>query len=107
MATPTSIYEQEHEDFRQMVRTFLEKEVVPFHDQWEKDGHVDREVWRKAGATGLLAFDVEEQYGGLGLKDFRYNAVVTEEISFDDLPAAMERQENRQTMGRVVVHVPQ
>ncbi|MBZ5733220.1 acyl-CoA dehydrogenase family protein [Nocardioides sp. TRM66260-LWL] len=81
MATPTSIYEQEHEDFRQMVRTFLEKEVVPFHDQWEKDGHVDREVWRKAGATGLLSFDVEEQYGGLGLKDFRYNAVVSEEIS--------------------------
>ncbi|GAA4109521.1 long-chain specific acyl-CoA dehydrogenase [Nocardioides fonticola] len=81
MATPTSIYEQEHEDFRQMVRTFLEKEVAPYHDQWEKDGHVDREVWRKAGATGLLAFDVEEQYGGLGLKDFRYNAVVTEEIS--------------------------
>lgn len=81
MATPTSIYEQEHEDFRQMVRTFMEKEVAPYHDQWEKDGHVDREVWRKAGATGLLAFDVEEQYGGMGLKDFRYNAVVTEEIS--------------------------
>ena len=42
MAQPTSIYEQEHEDFRATVRAFMEKEVVPFHDEWEKDGHVSR-----------------------------------------------------------------
>ncbi len=47
-----SIYEQEHEDFRATARAFMEKEVKPFHDQWEKDGQVDREVWRKAGAAG-------------------------------------------------------
>jgi alkylation response protein AidB-like acyl-CoA dehydrogenase len=75
-----SIYEQEHEDFRATARAFLEKEVRPFHDQWEKDGQVDREVWRKAGATGLLCFDVEEEYGGAGVKDFRYNVVLSEEI---------------------------
>ena len=51
MTQPTSIYEQEHEDFRRTARSFLEKEVIPFHEQWEKDGQVDREVWRKAGAT--------------------------------------------------------
>ena len=45
-----SIYEQEHEDFRATARAFMEKEVVPHHDQWEQDGQVDREVWRKAGA---------------------------------------------------------
>jgi alkylation response protein AidB-like acyl-CoA dehydrogenase len=75
-----SIYEQEHEDFRATARAFLEREVKPFHDQWERDGQVDREVWRKAGAAGLLCFDVEEEYGGAGAKDFRYNVVLTEEI---------------------------
>jgi alkylation response protein AidB-like acyl-CoA dehydrogenase len=76
-----SIYDQEHEDFRSTARAFMQKEVVPFHEQWEKDGQVDREVWRKAGAAGLLCFDVEEQYGGAGVKDFRYNVVLTEEIT--------------------------
>jgi alkylation response protein AidB-like acyl-CoA dehydrogenase len=76
-----SIYTQEHEDFRATVREFLEREVVPHHDQWEKDGQVSREVWTKAGAQGLLCFDVDEEYGGAGVKDFRYNMVVAEEIS--------------------------
>ena len=76
-----SIYEQEHEDFRSTARAFLEKEVVPFHEQWEKDGQVDRDVWRKAGDTGLLCFDVDEAYGGAGVTDFRYNVVLTEEIT--------------------------
>jgi alkylation response protein AidB-like acyl-CoA dehydrogenase len=75
-----TILEQEHEDFRQSVRTFLEKEVVPHHAQWEGDGQVSREVWRRAGDAGLLCFDVDEQYGGAGVKDFRYNMVVAEEM---------------------------
>ena len=76
-----SIYEQEHEDFRQSVRAFLEKEVVPHHDQWERDGQVSREVWTKAGEAGLLCFDVDEEYGGAGVKDFRYNTIVAEEMA--------------------------
>jgi alkylation response protein AidB-like acyl-CoA dehydrogenase len=76
-----SINDQEHEDFRSTARAFVQKEVVPFHEQWERDGQVDREVWRKAGAAGLLCFDVEEEYGGAGVKDFRYNVVLTEEIT--------------------------
>ncbi len=78
---PTSIYTSEHEDFRQVVRAFMEKEVVPHHQQWEADGQVSREVWLKAGATGLLCFDVDEEHGGMGARDFRFNAVVSEEIS--------------------------
>ena len=81
MATPTSIYEQEHEDFRAMVRTFMEKEVAPHMEQWEKDGQVSRDLWLKAGEQGLLCFDVPEEYGGMGMTDFRYNAVVSEELS--------------------------
>ncbi|MBM9459700.1 acyl-CoA dehydrogenase family protein [Nocardioides sp. zg-536] len=76
-----SIFETEHEDFRKSVRAFLEREVTPFHEQWEKDGHVDREVWRKAGETGLLGFDVPEEHDGPGIKDFRYNMILTEEIT--------------------------
>ena len=76
-----SIYEQEHEDFRSSVRAFMEKEVAPHVEQWEKDGHVSREVWRKAGETGLLCFDVDEAYGGAGIRDFRYNAIIAEEIT--------------------------
>jgi alkylation response protein AidB-like acyl-CoA dehydrogenase len=81
MPDKPSIYIQEHEDFRHAVREFLEREVVPHHDQWEKDGQVSREVWTKAGAQGLLCFDVDEEYGGAGVQDFRYNMVVAEEIS--------------------------
>ena len=76
-----SIYEQEHEDFRATARAFMEKEVVPNHAQWEADGQVSREVWLKAGETGLLCFDVDEEYGGAGIKDFRYNVVLVEEIA--------------------------
>jgi alkylation response protein AidB-like acyl-CoA dehydrogenase len=80
-ANPVStFYGQDHEDFRLTARAFLEKEVKPFHDQWEKDGQVDREVWRKAGTAGLLCFDVDEEYGGAGVEDFRYNVVLAEEI---------------------------
>ena len=81
MPETPSIYEQEHDDFRKTVRAFMEREVVPFHDQWEKDGQVSREVWTKAGEQGLLCFDVDEAYGGMGVADFRYNMIIAEEIS--------------------------
>jgi alkylation response protein AidB-like acyl-CoA dehydrogenase len=73
------LFEPEHEDFRKTVRTFLEKEVVPHHDQWEKDGIVPRELWLKAGEAGLLCFDVPGEYGGPGIDDFRFNVVLSEE----------------------------
>ena len=76
-----AIFDQEHEAFREAVGTFLDKEVVPFHDQWERDGIVDREVWAKAGAQGLLGLQLEEAYGGGGTPDFRYNVVIGEELT--------------------------
>ncbi|WP_066933733.1 acyl-CoA dehydrogenase family protein [Microtetraspora fusca] len=74
------LFEDEHLLFRQTVREFLAREVVPLHPQWEKDGIVPREVWKKAGEIGMFGFSVPEQYGGSGITDFRYNAVVVEEI---------------------------
>jgi alkylation response protein AidB-like acyl-CoA dehydrogenase len=75
-----ALYEQEHDEFRAMVRGWLEKNVAPFHAQWEKDGIVPRELWAAAGKQGLLGMDLPEEYGGGGVRDFRYNAVVDEEI---------------------------
>jgi alkylation response protein AidB-like acyl-CoA dehydrogenase len=72
---------EEHEAFRRTVRTFVEREIAPHHDQWEKDGIVPRDLWRKAGDQGLLCFDVAEEYGGAGVKDFRYNMVLAEELT--------------------------
>jgi alkylation response protein AidB-like acyl-CoA dehydrogenase len=77
----SALYEAEHEAFRASVREFLAKEVVPHHAAWEEAGVVDRGVWQKAGAQGLLGMDVAEEFGGGGVKDFRYNAVLAAEVS--------------------------
>ncbi len=75
------IFTAEHDAFRDLCRTFMAKEVLPFHERWEEEGQVSREVWKAAGAAGLLGMAVPESYGGGGVDDFRYNAVLTEEIS--------------------------
>ncbi|WP_225801658.1 acyl-CoA dehydrogenase family protein [Streptomyces sp. NK15101] len=75
------LYTADHEAFRAVVRTFLEKEVLPHYAQWEKDGIVSREVWLAAGRQGLLGLAVDEEYGGGGNPDFRYGAVLAEEFT--------------------------
>src|SRR4029450_6539361 len=77
----SALYEAEHEAFRASIREFLAKEVVPHHAAWEEAGVVDRGVWQKAGAQGLLGMDVPEEFGGGGVKDFRYNAIVAAEVT--------------------------
>ncbi|MFC4117428.1 acyl-CoA dehydrogenase family protein [Nonomuraea zeae] len=74
------LFDEEHLLFRETVREFMAREVVPHHEQWEQDGIVPREVWKKAGELGMFGFSVPEEYGGAGIKDFRYNAVIVEEI---------------------------
>ena len=76
-----TIFTDEHHAFRDMVRTFVDKEIAPYHDQWEQDGIVPRELWKKAGAQGLLCTDVPTEYGGGGVPDFRYNQIIDEEIA--------------------------
>lgn len=71
---------EEHRLFQEAVRDFVQKEIVPHHNDWEKAGQVPPELWLKAGEQGMLCMDFPEQYGGLGLKDFRYNAIVSEEL---------------------------
>ena len=62
-----SLFNEEHEMFRDTVRKFIDREIRPYHEQWEKDGIVPRELWLKAGEAGLLCCTVPEEYGGLGL----------------------------------------
>ncbi|MEC3954119.1 acyl-CoA dehydrogenase family protein [Nocardia sp. CDC153] len=76
-----TLFEPEHELFRESFRKFLDQHVAPHHEQWEHDGIVDRSVWLEAGKQGFLGMAVPEQYGGGGVKDFRYNAIVTEEVT--------------------------
>jgi long-chain-acyl-CoA dehydrogenase len=76
-----TVYEPEHEQFREVVREFLAREVAPHAGAWEKAGIVDREVYRAAGKHGVIGFNVPEEFGGGGVDDFRFNAVVTEELA--------------------------
>lgn len=76
-----TIFEPEHDAFRTTVRSYLEKEIIPFHKQWEEAGIVPREVWLKAGELGLLGFMMPEEFGGGGMNDFRFNAVLQEEVT--------------------------
>lgn len=75
------IFTAEHEAFRESVRAFLAKEVLPHHARWETAGIVDREAWLAAGRQGLLGLTVPEEYGGGGTGDFRYAAVIGEEFA--------------------------
>lgn len=75
------IYTEEHDAFRDMVRSFIAKEAAPHHEQWEKDGIVSREVWLAAGRAGLLGIDMPEEYGGGGDPDYRYYVILNEELA--------------------------
>uniref|UniRef100_A0A7C1FQT9 Acyl-[acyl-carrier-protein] dehydrogenase MbtN n=1 Tax=Caldilinea aerophila TaxID=133453 RepID=A0A7C1FQT9_9CHLR len=77
-----TLYTDEHLMFRDAFHRFLEKEILPYHEQWERDGIVPREVWRKAGELGFLCFEAPEELGGLGEHDYRYHAVIAEELAY-------------------------
>jgi alkylation response protein AidB-like acyl-CoA dehydrogenase len=77
-----SIYEEEHELFRESFRSFAEKEMAPRIEEFEKAGIMDRQVYLEAGKHGFLGMAVPEEYGGGGTKDFRFNAVLDEEMAY-------------------------
>ncbi len=77
-----TIFDDEHEDFRQAARAFLRREAVPHADDWEREGMVPRSFWQAACAQGLVGFEAPEEYGGLGIRDFRFNAVIDEEVAY-------------------------
>ncbi len=76
-----TVMEADHEAFRSAFRDFAGKEIVPFHGEWERAGIVPRALWEKAGAGGFLCMNVPEEYGGGGSTDYRFLAVVSEELA--------------------------
>lgn len=74
------IFTPEHDSFRATARAFFQKECVPHAAEWEAAGMANREIWKKAGEVGLLGWEVPEEFGGSGIRDFRYNAILAEEL---------------------------
>ena len=74
-----SLYSTDHEAFRDSFRRFIDKEIAPFHADWEEQGYVDRAVWNKAGENGFLCMSMPEAYGGAGA-DRLYSVIQMEEL---------------------------
>jgi alkylation response protein AidB-like acyl-CoA dehydrogenase len=83
-----TLFDDEHDLFRDSVRAFIAKELAPHHETWERAGIVDRELFTKAGAHGFLGMAVPEELGGGGVEDFRYNVVIAEEVQRAGVNAA-------------------
>jgi acyl-CoA dehydrogenase len=75
------VFTPDHEAFREVVRDFLAKEVVPHFADWEKAGQLPREVFERLGDLGLLGTAIPEEHGGGGQDDYRYNVVLQEEAA--------------------------
>lgn len=76
-----NIYDDDHEHYRTLVRAFLEHEVVPYHEQWEADRWIDRNVFVMAAKHGIYGLQIPEPYGGAGESDYRFRMVAAEEIA--------------------------
>ncbi|ONH29846.1 acyl-CoA dehydrogenase family protein [Pseudofrankia asymbiotica] len=78
--TRRALYEDDHEYFRATVRAFVDKYARPNAERWSAEGKVDRWLFEEAGRAGVLGFNIPEEYGGGGTRDFRFNAIVAEEL---------------------------
>ncbi len=75
------MYDETHDMFRESFRAFIEAEMAPHYEQWERDGIMDRQVYAKAGKHGFIGMAIPERYGGGGTDDFRFNCVIAEELA--------------------------
>jgi alkylation response protein AidB-like acyl-CoA dehydrogenase len=78
-----SLYDEDHELLRDTVRAFVDKHAAPHAERWRAGGKVDRELFEEAARAGILGFAIPEEYGGGGITDYRFNAVIGEEFSRD------------------------
>jgi acyl-CoA dehydrogenase len=76
-----TLFSPEHEQFRQLVRTVIDREVTPSYEQWREAGIVPRDLFRTLGAVGVMGFAIPEEHGGGGTSDYRYNVVIQEEAA--------------------------
>ena len=83
-----TIFTDEHQLFREGFQQFVQKEMVPNNDRWEAEGIISREIFEKAGENGFLGIDLPEEYGGSGVKDYRFNQIMGEEFDLAGVAAA-------------------
>jgi alkylation response protein AidB-like acyl-CoA dehydrogenase len=76
-----SLYQPDHQAYRETVREFLAREVVPHQHDWDRDRWIERSVFARAAKAGIYALQIDERYGGAGEPDYRYRMVVCEEIA--------------------------
>src|SRR5688500_3628315 len=76
-----TIFEKDHEAYRETVREFLAREIEPHYERWESDKLIDRSAWLAAGKSGLVGLGAPEEFGGAGVTDYRFRYVVAEEIA--------------------------
>jgi alkylation response protein AidB-like acyl-CoA dehydrogenase len=76
-----TIYTEDHQSFRETIRSFIEKEVTPVYDEWYEAGIVPHDFYLKLGELGVWGIQVPEEYGGAGIESFKYSAVITEELA--------------------------
>lgn len=80
MALTRDLNEDEHHQFRDVLRDFVEKHAAPHAERWDGEGEADRDLFTKAAEAGILGFSIPESYGG-GTDDFRFNAIMGEELA--------------------------
>ncbi len=76
-----TVYDEDHEAFRMVIRDFIAKEVVPVHDAWERTGYASRDLYIKLGELGVMGFDIPETYGGAGPTSYKFQAIMSEEAA--------------------------
>ncbi|GDY53848.1 hypothetical protein SVIO_044710 [Streptomyces violaceusniger] len=76
-----TVFNEDHEAFRETIRDFIAAEVVPHYDAWREAGQAPREFYKKLGELGVFGIEVPEEYGGAGETSFKFNAVITEETA--------------------------
>ncbi|MBD0323899.1 MAG: acyl-CoA dehydrogenase family protein, partial [Aldersonia sp.] len=76
-----TVFDEDHEAFRQTLRSFIEAEVVPNYEKWFTEGEVPREFYFKLAELGLFGIPVPEEYGGAGVESFKFSAVQSEETA--------------------------
>src|SRR6516225_12380463 len=76
-----TVFNEDHEAFRQTLRDFIQAEVVPYYPDWYAAGMVPREFYYKLAELGLFGIEVPEEYGGAGVNSYKFRAIETEEVA--------------------------
>ncbi|MGO4753699.1 acyl-CoA dehydrogenase family protein, partial [Streptomyces sp. 2MCAF27] len=76
-----TVFNEDHEAFRETIRDFIAAEVVPYYEEWREAGQAPREFYKKLGELGIFGIEVPEEYGGAGETSFKFNAIITEEAA--------------------------